>query len=54
MVETILDRVDAIEGVRVAMENRHCLAGGSVALRRRIGTRFLPMDEPHGLVCRHA
>lgn len=51
MGETILDRVDAIDEIHIAMPNRHCLLVDlSPFGMENPNEVFLPIEEPHGLI----
>ena len=51
MGEAILDRVDAIAEIHIAMPNRHCLLVDlSPFGMENPNEVFLPIDEPHGLI----
>jgi urate oxidase len=51
MGETILDRVDAIAEIHLAMPNRHCLLVDLSAFGMDNPNEvFVPIDEPHGLI----
>jgi len=49
--EAVLDRVEAIEDVHIAMPNRHCLLVDLAPFGMENPNEvFLPIDEPHGLI----
>ena len=49
--EAILDRVDAISEIHIAMPNRHCLLVDLSSFGMENPNEvFLPIDEPHGLI----
>jgi urate oxidase len=51
MGEAILDRVDAIDEIHIAMPNRHCLLVDLAPFGLDNPNEvFLPIDEPHGLI----
>jgi urate oxidase len=51
MGEAILDRVEAIDEIHIAMPNRHCLLVDlSPFGMDNPNEIFLPIDEPHGLI----
>jgi urate oxidase len=51
MGEAILDRVDAIAEIHIAMPNRHCLLVDLAPFGMENPNEvFLPIDEPHGLI----
>ncbi len=51
MGEAILDRVDAIGEIHIAMPNRHCLLVDLAPFGMDNPNEvFLPVDEPHGLI----
>ena len=51
MAEAILDRVEAIAEIHIAMPNRHCLLVDlSPFGMDNPNEVFLPVDEPHGLI----
>jgi urate oxidase len=51
MGEAILDRVDAIGEIHLAMPNRHCLLVDLAPFGMDNPNEvFVPIDEPHGLI----
>ena len=51
MGEAILDRVDAIDTIRLSMPNRHCLLVDLAPFGMDNPNEvFVPVDEPHGLI----